>query len=404
MDKSLIEQISESYDTSEVSLPNSMYVESGLEHQFAIELYMGNKGEMALKVLDGATSETYDKPGTPYYVYIQTNNNEFIDPYGIYDDEDELLQKYRMRQFRANKPVPSRLTIPKVVPLKNIENWRLKRFLSNSWWSDDPLERNTEIMEIDNWMEWFDEQEEGGGPIDEYVNKTDPFETDEEDVFDTMQKDSQICMACGELQSQCMQDEMQFGCKTYNKKKVKKNTCPCGCDGVIEDHDDRGYGQWACPKCGDDSDTNMMLECSYCTEGKKRAYGRRQTQLHKTPRPLPIIMRSYNHGTNNEKRGEWLDPRHNMERIRNIDGSRYQMLAAGGSGGRGSAYASQSTMRKRAAALRSKGYNARVIPMAGNADGKYALFLSKKVRFSDQERKNLARKGVDWRMMENKNR
>ena len=191
----ILERIASEYDTSEITLPNSMYIDSGLEHQFAIELYRANKDEMVLKVLDSATAETYEN--APYYIYIQTNSGQFIDPHGIYDDEEELLQKYRMRLFRANKPVPSRLTKPKVLPLENIERWRLRGFLSNSWWSDDPEMKNTEINEIDNWMEWFDEQEESTGPIDEEMNRNDPFEKDENDVFDISQEDSEICLACG---------------------------------------------------------------------------------------------------------------------------------------------------------------------------------------------------------------
>lgn len=402
VDDPIIDRIASEYDTSEMTLPNSMYIDSGLEHQFAIELYRPNKDEMVLKVLDSATAETYGN--APYYIYIQTNSGLFIDPYGIYKDEDELLQKYRMRLFRANKPVPSRLTRPQVLPLENVERWRLKGFLSNSWWSDDPEMKNTDINEIDNWMEWFDEQEESSfGVVEEELNRNDPFEIDEDDVFNIKQENSEICLACGELASQCMNDEMQFGCRGYNKKKSKP-MCPCGCDGVVDDHDDRSYGCWSCPSCGDDSDANMLQNCSRCSNKGKRAYGRHLTQLPKNNRISPKIMRRYNHGTNNEKRGEWLDPRHNNERIRNINGMKFQMLAAGGSGGRSSAYSNKSTMRKRAESLRSKGYNARVIPMAGNSDGKYALFLSKKVRFSNQERKNLERKGVDWRKLEQKNR
>ena len=390
----ILEQIAGKYDTSQVSLPNSMYIGSGLEHQFAIELYMANKGEMVLKVLDSATAETYDKAG--YYVYVQTNSGKFIDPHGIYDDENELLQKYRMRQFRAGQPVPSRLIKPKVVPLKNLENWRMKRFQSNSWWSEDPEMKNSEISEIDNWMLWFDEQEEGGGPIDEYAIADDPFENDGEDVFNIRQNDSEICMACGELASQCMQDEMQYGCKPYNKKitKKKKNKCPCGCDGVEEDHDDRSYGCWPCPSCGDDSDADMGNNCSSCkTKGEKRAYGSRLTKLNKTKVRLPKIMRGYN--------SRKMDYR----RERNIEGITYRMLPAGGTAGAaGSPYASKSIMRKRADALRSKGYNARVVPMAGNSDGKFALFLSDKLRFSPRERQNLTRKGIDWRKLEKTSR
>ena len=48
-------------------------------------------------------------------------------------------------------------------------------------------------------------------------------------------------------------------------------------------------------------------------------------------------------------------------------------------------YGTKSEMRQRAERLRKKGYNARVIPMKGNKYGKYAIFLSKKVRYSQAE-------------------
>tara|TARA_B110000467_G_C18037187_1_gene323908 strand:- start:142 stop:537 length:396 start_codon:yes stop_codon:yes gene_type:complete len=117
-------------------------------------------------------------------------------------------------------------------------------------------------------------------------------------------------------------------------------------------------------------------------------------------------MRQYNHGTANERRGEYLNPRVKQQRMRNINGENYQMLIGGGSGASGEAvggpYARKSVMRRRADLLRKKGYNARVIPMAGDKDGKYALFLSKKVRYSNDERKMLSRNGIDWKSMERK--
>ena len=40
--------------------------------------------------------------------------------------------------------------------------------------------------------------------------------------------------------------------------------CICGCDGVIQDHDDRGYGVWECMICRNDSDKDYGLPCSDC--------------------------------------------------------------------------------------------------------------------------------------------
>lgn len=42
--------------------------------------------------------------------------------------------------------------------------------------------------------------------------------------------------------------------------------CPCGCNGKIEYHDDRSYGCWECPRCGEDSDADMGEDCSYCVK------------------------------------------------------------------------------------------------------------------------------------------
>ena len=45
---------------------------------------------------------------------------------------------------------------------------------------------------------------------------------------------------------------------------AKTAVCPCWCEGRIADHDDRGWGPWACPVCGDDSDTNLGKPCTDC--------------------------------------------------------------------------------------------------------------------------------------------
>ena len=122
---------------------------------------------------------------------------------------------------------------------------------------------------------------------------------------------------------------------------------------------------------------------------KKRASSSRPTKMLMKALPAPMNManRTFNHGPRAERRGEYLNPRHKNERIRNINGRVFQMLPEGGSGQGGNGpYESKATMRRRADVLRKKGYNARVIPMKGNKYGKYALFLSKKVRYSDAEK------------------
>ena len=40
--------------------------------------------------------------------------------------------------------------------------------------------------------------------------------------------------------------------------------CICGCDGVMQDHDDRGYGVWECMICRNDSDKDYGFPCSDC--------------------------------------------------------------------------------------------------------------------------------------------
>lgn len=43
--------------------------------------------------------------------------------------------------------------------------------------------------------------------------------------------------------------------------------CPCGCAGVLSAHDERGWGPWSCPACGEDSDRDRGERCSLCEEG-----------------------------------------------------------------------------------------------------------------------------------------
>tara|TARA_Y100000310_G_scaffold310397_1_gene355583 strand:+ start:3198 stop:3521 length:324 start_codon:yes stop_codon:yes gene_type:complete len=45
---------------------------------------------------------------------------------------------------------------------------------------------------------------------------------------------------------------------------MDNDICPCGCNGRIRKHDDRGYGPWPCPVCDDDSDTNLGKSCTVC--------------------------------------------------------------------------------------------------------------------------------------------
>ena len=42
--------------------------------------------------------------------------------------------------------------------------------------------------------------------------------------------------------------------------------CPCGCEGRIVDHDERGWGPWECPCCGADSDADYGVPCSGCED------------------------------------------------------------------------------------------------------------------------------------------
>ena len=113
---------------------------------------------------------------------------------------------------------------------------------------------------------------------------------------------------------------------------------------------------------------------------------RTNMMMRALPAPGAMPLRTFNHGPRAERRGEYLNPRHKNERIRNINGRVFQMLPEGGSGRASSGpYGPKAEMRRRAERLRSKGYNARVIPMKGDRFGTHAIFLSKKVRYSDAE-------------------
>lgn len=181
------------------------------------------------------------------------------------------------------------------------------------------------------------------------------------------------------------------------------------------DYDESGvYSGWAVNETDEDDafgDSMQVRAVNLCCgqpdkscDCKKRAYRFQTTKPSKTKSSPTRFMRHYNHGTANEKRGEYLNPKTKQQRMRRINGQDYQMLIGGGAGasgdGVGGPYARKAVMRRRADVLRKKGYNARVIPMAGDKDGKYALFLSKKVRYSNQERKMLERKGIDWKTLE----
>lgn len=49
-------------------------------------------------------------------------------------------------------------------------------------------------------------------------------------------------------------------------------TCPCGCEGLIDEHDDRAEGVWTCPRCGEDSDSDLGKPCKRCMMKGSRAF------------------------------------------------------------------------------------------------------------------------------------
>ncbi len=131
----------------------------------------------------------------------------------------------------------------------------------------------------------------------------------------------------------------------------------------------------------------MMAGCG-CANGMKdgRPCGCSTCRQNRTVIPI-----SYNFGTARERRGEWLHQRTGLQRVRKIDGQNFQMLPGSGYSDskmdRGSV-GPKSVMVKRANVLRTKGYNARVIPTAKG----HTLWLSKKVRWSENELKTARNK------------
>jgi len=56
-----------------------------------------------------------------------------------------------------------------------------------------------------------------------------------------------------------------YTAKKYHAEYFNADSiCPCECGGIIAEHDDRGYGVWECPQCGEDSDVDLGEICSVC--------------------------------------------------------------------------------------------------------------------------------------------
>ena len=227
-----------------LTLPIDTYRELGREHQFAIELQLENKSRMDLKVLDD------EEDSGAYYVYVATTGGNFIDAWGFYDDEQELLQKYRMRLFRKGRSVPSRLIIPQYSSASRLKSKLLKPFIGNEWYSDDlregdvPDETDYSDDDEDYDGEFIDlstlerdrinmgflpsiEIPLNQGAIDE-SNRLFRIRGQSEEMraieLANLWEDfeeREICMACGEYMANCAQDEMQFGCKPRKYPKIK---------------------------------------------------------------------------------------------------------------------------------------------------------------------------------------
>lgn len=69
-----------------------------------------------------------------------------------------------------------------------------------------------------------------------------------------------VCVRAGKI------PRRKSGSSRDNPKRRNPGTraCPCGCRGVISRHDERAYGPWTCPVCGDDSDTDLGKPCRKC--------------------------------------------------------------------------------------------------------------------------------------------
>jgi len=153
-------------------------------------------------------------------------------------------------------------------------------------WYSDSVGREKDFGEMpeadDPKFAWY-----GDGPIDEYEKG---FNVDE--IEDPLE-------AWGELVAP---DKPPAVCRKGGD---------CGCEGIEEDHDDRSYGCWPCPICGNDSDANFGETCSMCVKPVAFITGeeKRLLELHaKRLLPpnyeqirFPIIM---THGTSLKN---WID-------------------------------------------------------------------------------------------------
>ncbi len=59
--------------------------------------------------------------------------------------------------------------------------------------------------------------------------------------------------------------------------------CPCGCDGIAQLHDDRSYGWWECPRCGNDSDEDLGKDCSRCKQARRDSISRGDLYVKELP-------------------------------------------------------------------------------------------------------------------------
>lgn len=123
----------------------------------------------------------------------------------------------------------------------------------------------------------------GDGPIDEYL-PSDPNKDFTFEIDDPMEAWGEL-LAPGEPPLVCRKDG------------------DCGCEGIEEDHDDRSYGCWPCPVCGDDSDMNYGQTCSRCVidvKGSSFITGeeKRLLELHARSNIQPIrFPLTMTHGT-----------------------------------------------------------------------------------------------------------
>jgi hypothetical protein len=67
--------------------------------------------------------------------------------------------------------------------------------------------------------------------------------------------DKPYCYNCG-----LVFKKAKYSAEYFNADSI----CPCECGGIIAEHDDRGYGVWECPQCGEDSDVDLGEICSVC--------------------------------------------------------------------------------------------------------------------------------------------